>query len=30
MNGKIQDKNVDFLFQASLALETPEEVLSLF
>ena len=25
MNGKIHDKNTDFLFQAILALETPEE-----
>ena len=30
MNGKIQDKNVDFLFQAILALETPEECYRFF
>ncbi len=30
MNGKIQDKNIDFLFQAILALETPEECYRFF
>ena len=30
MNGKIHDKNTDFLFQAILALETPEECYSFF
>ena len=30
MNGKIQDKNTDFLFQAILALETPEECYRFF
>ena len=30
MNGKIHDKNTDFLFQAILALETPEECYRFF
>ena len=30
MNGKIHDKNTDFLFQAILALETPKECYRFF
>ena len=30
MNGKLQDKNIDFLFQAVLALQTPEECYKFF
>lgn len=30
MNEKLQDKNIDFLFQAVLTLETPEECYKFF